>query len=184
VLSRRIRCTYPTSSGRRLSTAPALALSFLLLAFLGSNAWSTQSRQSRLPVFAQQMLAAHNAVRIRTGVPPLVWSEQLEKYARQWAGTLLSNGDFSHSRNQQYGQNLFEISGGSVTAEEVVSAWVSEAKNYNRQKNTCSGTCGHYTQVVWRDTKKVGCGVARGRRREVWVCDYEPPGNIVGERPY
>jgi len=44
--------------------------------------------------------------------------------------------------------------------------------------------CGHYTQIVWRDTKQVGCGVARDNRREIWVCNYDPPGNWVGHRPY
>lgn len=135
-------------------------------------------------MFAQQMLAAHNAARMRVGVSPLAWSEQLAKRARQWAGALLANDDFSHERNLQYGQNLFEISGRSATAYYVVSAWASEAKNYSYRSNTCSGRCGHYTQVVWRDTKLLGCGIARNRTREVWVCDYDPPGNIVGERPY
>ncbi len=130
------------------------------------------------------MLAAHNSVRAGHAVPTLAWSDELAKYAQKWANTLIATGEFAHSRNPRYGENLFEISGRSATAYDVVSAWTSEAKNYDYRNNTCSGTCGHYTQVIWRDTKLLGCGVARNRTREVWVCDYEPPGNIVGERPY
>ncbi|MBV9296765.1 MAG: hypothetical protein JO145_14435, partial [Acidobacteriaceae bacterium] len=60
----------------------------------------------------------------------------------------------------------------------------SEAKDYQYAANSCFAVCGHYTQVVWRDTREVGCGMVHDARREVWVCDYAPYGNIVGERPY
>jgi len=56
--------------------------------------------------------------------------------------------------------------------------------NYNYKTNRCKGMCGHYTQIVWRDTKELGCGVARGGDREIWVCDYSPPGNYQGRLPY
>ncbi len=138
----------------------------------------------RLPGFAQEMLGAHNAVRRRVGVAPFEWSEQLQRSAQEWAGELIKSGEFSPRRNQPYGQNLFEISGGLATPYEVVSAWAAESRNYDYRTNTCSGRCGHYTQVVWRDSRLVGCGVARSRQREVWVCDYEPHGNVIGERPY
>jgi PadR family transcriptional regulator len=49
---------------------------------------------------------------------------------------------------------------------------------------SCRGVCGHYTQIVWSNTREVGCGVARDSNREVWVCNYNPPGNWIGERPY
>jgi hypothetical protein len=38
--------------------------------------------------------------------------------------------------------------------------------------------------MVWSTTKEVGCGVARNSRREVWVCNYDPPGNYIGKRPF
>jgi len=163
-----------------LFTASRLALSFLLLALIGGS----QARQSRLSVFAQQILAAHNSVRADHGVPPLAWSDELGRYAQKWANTLIARGEFSHSGSSRYGENLFEISGARATAYDVVLAWAAEGKYYNYRNNTCSGRCGHYTQVVWRDSKLLGCGVAGNRTREVWVCNYEPPGNFVGERPY
>jgi pathogenesis-related protein 1 len=138
----------------------------------------------RLPRIAQEMLTAHNSVRASQGVPPLRWSDELAEYAQKWANALIASGKFAHHGNSPYGENLFEISGGSATAQDVVLAWAAESKSYNYRNNTCSGRCGHYTQLVWRDTKMVGCGMARDSRREVWVCDYEPHGNIVGERPY
>lgn len=67
---------------------------------------------------------------------------------------------------------------------QVVGAWAAEARDYDRRRDTCAGVCGHYTQIVWRATRNVGCGVASDPEREIWVCEYDPPGNYVGYRPY
>ncbi|MEN6606379.1 MAG: CAP domain-containing protein, partial [Bryobacteraceae bacterium] len=130
------------------------------------------------------MLAAHNAVRTRVRVPPLAWSGRLAARAQDWADTLLARKKFIHRPNSSFGENLFEITGGAASPEEVVDAWAEESRNYNYKSNKCRGMCGHYTQIVWSDTKEVGCAVARGRGREVWVCNYNPSGNWVGKRPY
>lgn len=132
----------------------------------------------------RELVSAHNLVRSRLGVPPLNWSNNLEKTAQDWANTLIQSGEFRHRSYSQYGENIYEISNGYATPHRVVEAWVSEAKNYEYSANSCSEVCGHYTQVVWRDTKAVGCGVARDAKREIWVCNYAPFGNVVGERPY
>jgi uncharacterized protein YkwD len=133
---------------------------------------------------ADNMLAAHNGVRQAVGVPALTWSVQLAAFAQQWANTLVARGQFAHRRNSPYGENLYEITGAQTTPGEVVDQWVSESKNYRYGSNTCRGVCGHYTQIVWRDTRRVGCAVAATARTEVWVCNYDPPGNRVGKRPY
>jgi pathogenesis-related protein 1 len=138
--------------------------------------------------FARDMLAAHNAVRARVKVPPLKWSAKLAAAAQGWADTLLRTGEFKHSASN-HGENLFEVVGDSVSAAEVVGAWAAESQGYNYRSNSCRGgtlhgTCGHYTQIVWRNTREVGCAVARGGGREVWACEYNPPGNYIGQRPY
>jgi pathogenesis-related protein 1 len=155
-----------------------------MAAIVSPQPYREPDNSKRLPRIAQEIVAAHNSVRAGHGVPPLRWSDELAEYAQKWAKALIASGEFKPRTNPRYGENLFEISGGPATAHDVVSAWAAEGKNYNSRNNTCSGRCGHYTQVVWRDTKLVGCGMAHDRRREVWVCNYEPHGNIVGERPY
>jgi pathogenesis-related protein 1 len=131
-----------------------------------------------------EMLQAHNMIRRNLGLPPLAWSDKLAARAQEWAQNLLAKGKFLHNSKTPYGENLFEITGARAQPAEVVRAWASEARDYDYRSNRCKGTCGHYTQIVWRDTKEVGCGVAGGIKREVWVCEYTPPGNVIGQRPY
>ena len=156
------------------------------LALLGLQAAGQPGEGSRdqpLAV-AQEIVAAHNAVRSKVGVSPLVWSDDMAKVAQEWANTLVAKGAFEHRTDHRYGENLLEASGFEPTPAQVVSAWAEEAKDYQYSANSCSGVCGHYTQVVWRDTKAVGCAVGRDAAREIWVCNYAPYGNVVGERPY
>jgi len=37
---------------------------------------------------------------------------------------------------------------------------------------------------MWRDTRAVGCAIARGAREDVLVCRYSQAGNYIGERPF
>jgi uncharacterized protein YkwD len=133
---------------------------------------------------ARDMLTAHNEVRAKVGVPPLAWSENLARAAQEWANTLIAERRFDHRPKSKTGQNLFRMDGGREAPRKVVERWASEAANFNYKSNRCKGECGHYTQLVWRSTKEVGCAVAGGGSREVWVCEYAPPGNYVGRRPY
>jgi pathogenesis-related protein 1 len=134
----------------------------------------------------REMIAAHNQVRSRVGLPALQWSPKLAALAQQWADDLVAKGQFRHRPKGQYGENLFEIRGGRAKPAEVVADWAAEAKDYDAARNTCraGAACGHYTQLIWRNTKEVGCGVAERQGRQVWVCNYDPPGNWVGERPF
>ena len=150
---------------------------WLLILLAGMGGAQGQSLESA-------MLAAHNAVRAQVGVPPLTWSNRLAKIAQQWADHLVANRKFSHRPHSVYGENLFAITGGTSSVEQVVDAWAGEARNFDYRRNKCHGDCGHYTQIVWSATREVGCAVAGGKGREVWVCDYDPPGNWVGMRPY
>jgi pathogenesis-related protein 1 len=134
--------------------------------------------------FARDMLHAHNEIRARVEIPPLRWSSKLAAHAQDWAGRLLQERQFYHRPHPVFGENLFEITGARATPELVVGDWASEARDYSYGSNTCRDVCGHYTQLVWSGTREVGCAVARETGREVWVCNYNPPGNWVGERPY
>src|SRR5580765_4121903 len=135
---------------------------------------------------SREMLTAHNRVRAGVDVPPLEWSAQLAAVAHQGANELAASGKFAHWPKGRYGENLFEIQGARATPAEVVGDWATEAKDYDATGNACrtGKVCGHYTQLVWRKTTKVGCRVAR---RGPVQCGYSTAihrGNWTGERPY
>jgi len=159
----------------------------IVLSATGNAQWRHFGEGPSAPArssLSRDMLARHNAVRARVGMPPLAWSDRLAARAQDWADTLLGRKQFIHRPNSTYGENLFEITGAAASPAQVVDAWAAESRNYDYASNKCSGVCGHYTQIVWGDTKEVGCAVARGRGREVWVCNYDPPGNWADKRPY
>ncbi len=162
-------------------------LAFLLLSStlcLGGATSVAQTSPPQPSAMTQEMLNAHNRWRTDLGLKPLRWSPRLANYAQQWANYLAASGKFEHRQQQQYGENLFFGSGRRWSATEVVNSWGNEVKDYNYTKNTCRSVCGHYTQIVWRNTTEVGCAVARKGREEYWVCNYNPPGNYIGQRPY
>lgn len=150
---------------------------------------------------SQKMLAAHNRWRAAAHVPVLSYSPELAASAQEWANSLKDNNhcQMQHSKPAgRYGENLFWASAlkwsdgkrelQKVTPNKVVDDWGSERADYNYQNNSCAGgkMCGHYTQLVWRSTTTVGCAVAvcDGTREQIWVCQYQPPGNWVGEKPF
>jgi pathogenesis-related protein 1 len=75
-------------------------------------------------------------------------------------------------------------SGGTTSPAQAVGNWAEEAHGYDLRGNISAGVYGHYTQIVWEKVQAVGCAVAIERRREVWVCNYDPCGNVIGYRPY
>jgi pathogenesis-related protein 1 len=139
-----------------------------------------------LPPLAREMLAAHNEVRQKVGVPPLKWSNKLAARAEEWAKTLAASGA---SKMQGIpGQNIgYTGPPGHAKGADIVAAWSAEAANYDHEKNVCIDPklrCNHYTQVVWRGSASLGCATAHDSQRDIWVCDYDPPGNNVAEKPY
>ncbi len=129
--------------------------------------------------------AAHNRWRQPLGIAPLLWSDTLATEAQQWANSLQQQGcRLRHDASSHYGENL--AAGTGLTAEGAVRLWTDEAAFYDVRNNACmtGQVCGHYTQVVWRDTQELGCGVAYCQQFAVWVCRYNPSGNVIGYRPY
>lgn len=135
---------------------------------------------------SHEFLSAHNNVRVRNGAKPLKWDRKLALYARRWAKKRKSDCTLMHSYGP-YGENLFWGGRNDWTPTEVVEKWVEEYKFFNAEKNECQQgqMCGHYTQVLWRDTLRLGCGKARCNDGGVYfVCTYDPPGNIDNEGPF
>jgi len=133
------------------------------------------------------LLAAQNAYRASVGVAPLQWSGALAARAQNWAEHIAETGQLAHSGP---GQNLVWATQGGFTPAQLVNVWGDEKANFidgvfPAISNTGNWMdAGHYSQLVWAATREVGCGFATGGGRDILVCDYDPPGNVAGERPY
>lgn len=135
------------------------------------------------------MTTAHNDLRATVGTPALTWSNDLGRWAQAWANQLAANGcQLAHrpSNADKYGENLYWGSGGPKTAAAVAAVWAAEKASYDHASNSCAQgqICGHYTQMIWSSTRYVGCGRATCNGGEVWVCNYDPQGNFLGQSPY
>lgn len=150
----------------------------------------------------EAFVVTHNKWRAEVGVSEkLSYSPELEISAQTWADNLKKTNrcKMRHSKGEgRYGENIFwasalEWSDGrkelqQVSPKYVVDSWGSEKVDYDYTSNSCKPgkMCGHYTQVVWRTTTAVGCAVAvcEDSQQQVWVCQYQPAGNWVGNKPY
>lgn len=137
----------------------------------------------------QAILSYHNAVRASVNVPPLVWSQALSQHATAWGATLAAKGcALDHSEDSNYGENLF-MGASSLNHEAVVEAaksWESEKINYSGEplKRANLSQAGYYTQMVWRNTTELGCAKVACNNDVIVVCNYNPAGNYMGEKPY
>jgi pathogenesis-related protein 1 len=150
---------------------------------------------SAQPVNPTEIVNAHNAWRKLVGAPALTYSDTLAASAQAWADHLkaTNNCSMQHS-NGAVGENLYWAGAWSngpaqtVSSQAVVDSWASEKANYTYATNSCAAgkVCGHYTQVVWKNTTAVGCGMAvcDSPKNQVWACQYSPAGNYVGQSPY
>ncbi|XP_061495699.1 GLIPR1-like protein 1 [Rhineura floridana] len=153
--------------------------------------------------FINQYLDAHN--NYRCGVQPtasnmlyMTFDLALARIARAWGQKCI----FAHNPNTKVhpepkfrpcGENIWKGSASSqpFNVAGPISAFYNEVKYYTLSTHQCTKVCGHYTQVVWSASYKVGCAVVfcsrmkdGGRNVLLLVCNYAPAGNYVGVRPY
>jgi len=141
-------------------------------------------------------IQAHNAKRARHGAAPLVWDVTLARHAKEWAEVLARRGKSEHARGTGEGENLYRYkSYGSIakvaTCVDAVKSWYGEEPDYpyNNPPKTFQEfyggkKIGHFTQIVWKGTRKVGVALAT-KKADGWtetyiVARYHPRGNILG----
>jgi uncharacterized protein YkwD len=126
--------------------------------------------------FQQEIIDGHNHYRSLHDSPNLQWDDALAEYALRHANLC----EFKHSRGP-YGENL---AAGYPTATDAMMAWYDEVEYYSYSNPGFSMNTGHFTQMVWKSTLKIGCAKVRcngrhGTPGDYLVCEYSPAGNIV-----
>lgn len=151
-----------------------------ILVHLSSQACSSEFRRA--------FLAKHNQLRAKHGVPALIFDDYLQNRAQEWADRMADSGRISTRRESQYGENLYvswSNNGAHPNADTLVQSWYDDIDNYatyfGAEPDMDSiSLYGYFTQLIWRDSRRVGvgCGI-RGNSLFV-VANYDPAGNVNG----
>lgn len=165
---------------------------------------------------ARELVAFHDAARREVGVGPVEWSPEIAAFAQQWADHIAATGKFEHRPyesaptteaataapptdaadrlpKQIYGENLAISNAPNYTPTDGARGWYAEKKDYEPgtpiPADFTKLKAGHYTQMVWSKSKKIGAGKAVVQTGDfagwtVIVCNYDPPGNWEGAAPF
>nr|XP_023678536.1 glioma pathogenesis-related protein 1-like isoform X2 [Paramormyrops kingsleyae] len=173
----------------------------------GGQLWNTAD-----PTFIDECVQTHNSLRSSVDPPAsnmyhMKWDEALAKSARAWTRTCqfshnplrLSQGKL-HPEFFPVGENMWVGSPVTFSPKKTIQHWHSEAVNYTYSTMSCLRMCGHYTQVVWAESYKVGCAAQTCSAVKdspttgsviIFVCNYGkacvlslPRGNRKGAPPY
>lgn len=140
------------------------------------------------------MIDAHNGERSALALPPLEWDDALAADAARYADDMARSGLFRHSargtRTIPSGENLwmgprrlygYDVMVGSFLDEKRLTRIEGKLPDLSRTGRWQD--VGHYTQMIWRGTRKVGCALGDGPQNEYLVCRYFPAGNAFGRGP-
>ncbi|XP_072908191.1 GLI pathogenesis-related 2 isoform X2 [Hemitrygon akajei] len=132
--------------------------------------------------FAKQLLSSANKYRVSHGAQSLTLNSQISNDAEKWAKHLVRSRTLKHS-DTPYGENIWcqqGPAGCQVTGQAVVDSWYNEIKDYDFSSPGFQKNCGHFTQLVWQDSKEMGVGLASdGKGFTVVVAQFNPAGNIT-----
>lgn len=141
--------------------------------------------------FAMQIVAAHNRLRSAQAVRPTYWDHALAASADAYAAQLARTGRFAHSPQggrPGQGENLWMGTRGAFSFDRMVADWGSEKRLFRAGQFPGVSTTGrwqdvgHYTQIIWPTSVRVGCAMRSSAARDYLVCRYGQSGNVFGER--
>ena len=151
------------------------------------------SRGSANPqALAAELLARHNVERRQAGVAALAWDPALAEGAQAYANELARLNLLRHSpKAARRGHRRKSVDGNarlfSPGADGRRTGRPNARCSARRTFPTVSTTgnwadVGHYTQIIWPGTQRVGCAIGKSARADVLVCRYWPAGNVDGQR--
>lgn len=108
------------------------------------------------------------SILIHSCTPPFFISHNYNRSAASYASVLSGRGcSLVHSGVAGTGENLFATYGGAASQSAAVGAWASEGYSGGNSYN-------HFTQVIWGNTRSVGCATIGGSNCQTVVCHYYP----------
>ncbi|KAJ8931022.1 hypothetical protein NQ314_016115 [Rhamnusium bicolor] len=136
--------------------------------------------------FALDALRVHNEYRKKHGVPELILSQKLCKFAQEWADTCARTASLQHRANCPYGENIFSVYSSDFshtpTARDAIKEWYDEVKQHTYGVEKVNQNTLHFTQVVWKNSRELGVGVAKNKKGQTYVvANYDPRGNYIGQ---
>ncbi|XP_053111752.1 glioma pathogenesis-related protein 1-like [Hemicordylus capensis] len=167
---------------------------------------STARSVDKLPdignaLFIEECVRVHNQFRSNVEPPAsnmkrMSWDSDLAKTARAWAKMCQFNHNpdlksgKAHPTFRAVGENIWTGSLSLFNVTAALTHWHNEVQSYNYNTRDCSNVCGHYTQMVWAESYKIGCAVhfclnvqGFGPNAAHFICNYGPGGNYP-TRPY
>jgi len=145
------------------------------------------STLKQLAEFSQEATDRHNKYRTAHGAKPVSLDGQLSKHAQKYAEKLANSCTFQHSGDPNYGENLYWAWSSDpnfcLKGTEAVDSWYEESlHSYDYSQEPTDTESGHFTQLVWKRSERIGVGLAKSSAgRHIVVIKYDPPGNFIGQ---
>ena len=150
------------------------------------------------------LLAQHNKYRKMHNVPELVLDNELIKLAQDYSAALAykKNDEFSkysvspsgakNKNKENLGENIFTCTSVlktncyDITSTKPVDVWYNEIKNYNFSEPGFNIDSSHFSQLIWKETTKIGCGASVADDEVTFkvVCNYYKAGNILNKEKF
>ncbi|XP_017130160.1 Golgi-associated plant pathogenesis-related protein 1 [Drosophila elegans] len=140
----------------------------------------SESSNFRPKAIKLSVLKENNKYRKLHGANPLKMDKELSLYAQEWANHLACRNLLETRPLPLYGENIMSVRRPLFSVERIIKLWYQEKYNYDYLKPGFNLYTGHFTQMVWGETKYLGVGVATNNFCIWIVCNYNPPGNIGG----
>ncbi|NXP65293.1 PI16 inhibitor, partial [Chloropsis cyanopogon] len=149
--------------------------------------WSLSDEEKKI------ILDEHNKYRSQVSPPAqammkMSWDTDLEVGAQAQAEHCIWGQNGGQGR-----KNLFATAS-TLDVKLAIEEWNGERKFYNLTTSKCvpEQMCDNYTQLVWAQTTRIGCGKSFCEKIDgldtenvhLLVCSYYPPSDAKNKKPY
>lgn len=171
---------------RFMAVAVSLAMTAIACPATGGASTLTIPPSTAL---GMRIVVLHNQARSAAGVGPIYWDASLAAAADTYAGELAQTGRWGHSppaARPGQGENLWMGTREAFSVDQMIGSWAGEGRWFKRgafpdvSRTDNWEQVGHYSQMIWRGTTRVGCALRSSAGNDYLVCRYSPAGNVTG----